>query len=390
MLYNREKHFDLWLVIFTAIASVGGIILVYSLVDTNNYHSISAGVTPSIYKTKIIAGIIGAVALAVLSFISIDKIAKYWKFIAVGGVLFTLLTFTPLGFAPSGSDDRAWLDLKYFTIQPSEVLKLCFIITFAVHITAVREKFNKPLTILGLIGHAAIPQLIVYMQNDEGTGVIFIAITIIMMIAGGLSWKYIVGALAISPAIIWVAWNWILEAHQKQRILVLFNPDLDPLGTGYQQSQGKLALQSGGLFGKGLFSKGAEDFVYVSESQNDFIFSYAGQVLGFIGCGIIILILFLICLRTVTDSAKCPPLGSSVCAGVFALIFSHTFINIGMVLGFMPVIGVPLPFISAGGTAMITMLTAIGLVQSSLRSNKYGDNSTAEISDNTPDIKNKN
>lgn len=193
-------------------------------------------------------------------------------------------------------------------------------------------------------------------------------IAAIMMFAGGLSWKYIVSALILSPVILWAVWKWVLLEHQKQRIMVLFNPELDPLGTGYQQSQGRLALQSGGLFGKGLFSGDSKEFIYVSESQNDFIFSYAGQTAGFIGCGIIILILFAVCLRLVIDSSKCTKPGSLVCAGVFGLIFSHTFINIGMVLGFMPVIGVPLPFFSAGGTAMVTMLTGIGLVQASLKS----------------------
>lgn len=358
---------DLVLVIFTILASVGGIILVFSLVDTNSYQKISTGISSSLWKTKILATVIGGTAYIVLSFISIDKIAGYWKWIAAIGILFTALTFTPLGTGPSGSDDRAWLSFMGYTVQPSEVLKLCFIITFSVHISYVKDKFNKPLTILGLLAHAAVPVLIVDLQGDQGTGVVFVIIAVVMMFAGGLSWKYIVSALILSPLIIWIVWKWVLLEHQKQRILVLFNPDLDPLGTGYQQAQGAKALQSGGLFGKGLFSGGEKNFVYVSESQNDFIFSYAGQTLGFIGCGVIIIILFVICLRLVANSAKCPPLGSSVCAGVFGLIFSHTFINIGMVLGVMPVIGIPLPFFSAGGTAMVTMLTAMGLVQSSLK-----------------------
>lgn len=375
-MYNKIKHMDFILIIFVVLACAGGIVLAFSLVDTNSYQTVSSGVSSSLWITKIIAVILGFAAMVALSIIDIDKIAKHWKFIGAGGILFTLLTFTPLGTGPASSDDRAWISLFGLTVQPAEVLKLCFIITFAVHMTYVKEHFNKPLTILGLLGHAAVPVVLVYLQGDQGTGVIFILIAVIMMFAGGLSWKYILSALILSPAVIWAVWNWLLLDHQKQRIMVLFNPELDPLGTGYQQSQGKRALQSGGLFGKGLFSGDSEEFIYVSESQNDFIFSYAGQTVGFIGCGIIILILFAICLRLVIDSSKCSKPGSLVCAGVFGLIFSHTFINIGMVLGFMPVIGVPLPFFSAGGTAALTMLAAMGLVQSSLKSGKNSNKST--------------
>lgn len=367
MLYNKTKHWDFTLIIFTALACFGGILLVFSLVETNAYQTVSNGVSTSMWKTKIVAMIIGFIGFIVLSALGIEKIACQWKWIGSSGILLTALTFTPLGVTPVGTDDKAWLSFAGFTIQPAEVLKLCFIITFATHIYSVKSHFNKPQTILGLLGHAAIPILIVCFQGDQGTALVFVVIAIAMLFAGGLSWKYIVSALAASPIVVLICWKWLLLEHQKQRILVLFNPELDPWGTGYQQSQGLEALQSGGIFGKGLFSGEKKDFVYVSESQNDFIFSYAGQTLGFVGCGIIILILFVICIRLVSDSAKASPLGSSVCAGVFGLIFAHTFINIGMVLGFMPVIGIPLPFFSAGGTAMVTMLVAIGLAQASLK-----------------------
>lgn len=367
MLYNKNRYPDKALLILTALCCVGGMILVCSLVNVSSYQTVTAGISPRIIITKLVAFVIGAAACAVLSLTDLEKITRHRKLIGAGGILFTLMTFTPLGVAPSGSDDRAWLDLGFITVQPSEVLKLCFIITFSVHIACVKEHFNKPLTVIGLLGHAAVPILIVHFQGDQGTGVIFFIIAAVMMFAGGLSWKYVAAALALSPIVIWAVWDLLLLDHQKRRIMVLFNPELDPLGTGFQQIQGKKALQSGGLFGKGLFSGESEQFIYVSESQNDFIFSYAGQTVGFIGCGIMILLLFAVCLRIISDCGKCAPIGSSVCAGVFGFIFAHTFINIGMVLGILPVIGVPLPFFSAGGTAMTVMLSAVGLVQSSLK-----------------------
>lgn len=364
---RKLRNTDILLLILTLICCIGGIILVFSLVYNNGSEAISSNITSSLWKTKLAAMALGLACAFIIYALGIKRIAKLWIVFIIGGLILTALTFTSLGIGPAGADDKAWLDLKGFTIQPSEILKICFIISFAVHISKVKEKLNKPLILLSLIIHAAIPIALVCMQGDQGTAVIFVIIALIMLFAGGLKWQYIITTIILSPIIIWSIWHFFLLEHQKQRILVLFNPELDPLGTGYQQLQGKKAIQSGGLWGKGLFNGNEKDFIYVSESQNDFIFSYAGQTVGFIGCIIIVILLFAICFRILIDSTKCDSLGSEVCAGVTGLIFSHSIINIGMVLGFMPVIGVPLPFFSAGGTAMVTMLSAIGLVIACLK-----------------------
>lgn len=360
---KKQRSTDLLLLTLTLLCCIIGIILVFSLVYNNGNDAISSGITSSLWKTKLIAFAIGLACAFIIYSLGINRISKLWILIMLIGLVLTALTFTPLGIGPEGSDDKAWLNIKGFmTVQPSEILKICFIISFAVHISKVKERLNKSLVLLGLLLHAAIPIIIVCMQGDQGTAVVFIVIALVMLFSGGLKWQYILTTIILSPVLIWCIWHFFLQEHQKQRILVLFNPELDPLGTGYQQIQGKKALQNGGLWGKGLFNGNPDDFVYVSESQNDFIFSYAGQTLGFVGCVVIVILLFAICLRILINSTKCDTMGSTVCAGVTALIFSHSIINIGMVLGFMPVIGIPLPFISAGGTAMITMLSAIGLV----------------------------
>lgn len=366
-MYKKLKSTDLLLVILTLICCAGGILLVFSLVYNNGSGAISSNISSSLWKTKIAAFALGLVIASVIFAMGIKRIAKLWIIVIIAGLALTALTFTSLGIGPAGTDDKAWLDLKGYTIQPSEILKICFIISFAVHISKVKDNLNKPFVLLGLLIHSAVPIIMVCMQGDQGTAVIFIIIAAVMLFAGGLKWQYIITTIILSPVIIWCVWHFILLDHQKQRILVLFNPELDPLGTGYQQLQGKKAIQNGGLWGKGLFNGNEKDFVFVSESQNDFIFSYAGQTIGFIGCIVIVLLLFAICLKILIDSTKCGTLGSAVCAGVTGLIFSHSIINIGMVLGFMPVIGVPLPFFSAGGTAMVTMLSAIGLVLACLK-----------------------
>lgn len=369
---KKLKSTDIFLIILTFICCIGGIILVFSLVYNNEYQKISSGISSSLWKTKLIAFGIGLILCIIIAKLGIKRISKLWILAAVIGLTGVILTFTSLGVGPQGTDDIAWLKFKGITIQPSEILKLCFIISFSVHITKVKSSINKPLVLLGLLVHAAVPITLVCLQGDQGTAVVFIIIALIMLFAGGIKWQYILSVLLLSPVILWTIWNFFLLEHQKNRILVLFNPNLDPLGTGYQQIQGKKAIANGGIFGKGLFSGKTEKFIPVAESQNDFIFSYVGQTLGIIGCIIVSILLFLICLRILIDSTKCDTLGSEVCAGVMAMIFSHSIINIGMVLGFMPVIGIPLPFFSAGGTAMITMLASIGLVLSCLNSNGKG------------------
>lgn len=378
-IYDKIKHADFLLVIFYTLCCITGILLVLSLTVNSRYQTITGGVSSALWKTKIAAILIGGAASLVLGIIGAEKICRFWIPISAFGLLLTCLTFTPLGIGPEGSDDVAWLSVFGRTIQPTELLKLCFIISFSVHLSKVREKINKPLVLLGLLGHISIPVILCFLQKDQGTSVVFIFIGVVMLIGAGLHRGYIIGALALSPAVLYAVWNFGLAQYQKDRILVLFNPEYDPFGVGYQQICGMNALRSGGLFGKGLFSADKTEFIYVAEAQNDFIFSYAGQTMGFVGCALIVILLAAVCIRLIIDSRKCEPLGADICIGVFALIFSHTLINIGMVLGFMPVIGVPLPFISAGGTAMVSMLTAMGLVHAALKKPETKNNDTLTL-----------
>lgn len=369
-MHRRLKDTDISLIILTASCCIIGLLLTFSMAYNSQYQKITSGNASSIWKTTLIAFIIGTAVCIIIAKLGIRRIKKLWVLAAIIGITGVALTFTPLGVGPVGTDDIAWLRFKGFTIQPSEILKLCFILSFSVHISKVKTTLNKPLVLLGLLAHAAIPIILVCLQGDQGTALVFIIIATIMLFAGGIKWQYVLTVILLSPVILWTVWNFFLLEHQKKRILILFNPDLDPLGTGYQQIQGKKAINGGGIWGKGLFSGKAENFIYVSESQNDFIFSYIGQVFGLVGCIAVAALLFFICIRILIDSTKCDTIGSEICAGVMGLIFAHSVINIGMVLGFMPVIGIPLPFFSAGGTAMITMLAAIGMVLSCLYSNQ--------------------
>ena len=350
--------------LFTAVCgvSVFSVILMYSLVNN--------GVTSKderMYKMQLICLCIGAVIALIMSAMDYHWFTKLWFLYAPAAVGLTLLTFTSLGYQPvEGVDDKAWINLGFMTMQPSEILKIAFIMTFAMHLNKVGEKINHFLNVVLLCIHGAIPTLIIVLQGDDGTAVVFLVIFACMMFAAGLSWKYILPVLVAAPVAIWFLWNNIMLPHQKLRFLVLFaeDPMNDPQYEDifYQQYWGRLALGSGQLFGKGL---DAEKYVYVPEVQNDFILTYVGQCFGFIGCVALVAVLAYICLKIVADSriAK-DDLGKYICIGVFAMIFIHCVLNIGMVLVVLPVIGVPLPFVSQGGSSMVSMFVSIGLVMS--------------------------
>lgn len=350
--------------LFTAVCgiSVFSVILMYSLVNN--------GVTSKderMYKMQLLCLCIGAVIALIMSALDYHWFTKLWFLYAPAAVGFTLLTFTSLGYQPvEGVDDKAWINLGFMTMQPSEILKIAFIMTFAIHLNKVGEKINHFLNVVLLCIHGAVPTLIVVMQGDDGTAVVFLVIFACMIFAAGLSWKYILPVLVAAPVAIWFLWNNIMLPHQKLRFLVLFaeDPMNDPQYEDifYQQYWGRLALGSGQIFGKGL---DAEKYVYVPEVQNDFILTYVGQCFGFIGCIGLIAVLAYVCLKIVADSriAK-DDLGKYICIGVFAMIFIHCVLNIGMVLVVLPVIGVPLPFVSQGGSSMVSMFVSIGLVMS--------------------------
>lgn len=354
------EKLDKLLLTTVLICSGLSVILLYSIYKND----VSASVIPLTYKTQFLATVIGIGFALILSLIDYNKLAKLWYLYAPVGIFLVLLTFTSIGTGRKGefADDRAWLDLGFTSIQPSEFLKLAFILSFSYHLSKVQDKVNKPFNLLMLCIHGAIPLGLVVLQGDDGTAIIFAVIFFVILFIGGLSWKYILSLIVASPILILIGWSKILSDNQRDRIRIIFNPELDPLGLGHQQIQGKIALGSGQLYGKGLFGG---NYMYVSEMHNDFILSYIGQTIGFIGCVTVCVIIGVMCLKLLINAFTAKDiLGRFICVGVFAMIFTHVFLNIGMVLGVMPVIGVPLPFISAGGSSVLSMYIAIGLALS--------------------------
>ena len=359
------KRLDKSLMLLTLVLCGLGILLLYSLsVNSETQTITNATVDSGTVRTQLMAICVGLGGSLVLAGLDYRWFAKLWYIYIPLTVGLTLLTFTGLGASGlAGADDRAWIDLGFMTIQPAEFMKLAVILSLSYHCYKTREFFNNPLNILLVCIHGGIPALLVMLQGDDGTAIVFVTIFIAIVIAAGLSWKYILGAAVISPIAFLLMWNFYLQPVHKNRILSIINPERyansDLL---YQTNHSIIAIGSGQLTGKGLFGG---DYSYVPLCHNDFIFSYAGQTLGFIGCVGIVVLLALLCMRILFDGIRSSDeLGRFICVGVFAYLITHCVLNIGMTVGVTPVIGIPLPFFSAGGSAILTATVSIGLVLS--------------------------
>ncbi len=308
---------------------------------------------------------VGAIAVVVISSFDYRRLTKIWPIVAAVPLFLVLLTFF-IGYAPGETDDKAWLYLGGVSFQPSELLKVAFAITFGLHLSKVGKDINKFKNVVLLCIHAMIPVALIHFQGDDGTALIFFIMFLGMMFAAGLKLQYWLTALGIAIASVPIIYFIIMNDDQRSRIISMFNIEGDLLGAGWQQWRGRIALANGGIFGQGLF-KGTLTQVKdaIPEGYNDFIFACIGEELGLLGCLAVIILLFAICLR-ILKLAKSTndKFGFFICIGVFSMLAGQIIINLGMCLSVLPVIGVTLPFFSAGGTSLLCLYLSIGVVMS--------------------------
>ncbi|MBQ3057614.1 MAG: FtsW/RodA/SpoVE family cell cycle protein [Clostridia bacterium] len=300
----------------------------------------------------------------VVSLFEYDRYTKYWPLFAVLGIVPVILTFF-IGFAPEGTDDKAWLDLGITTFQPSELLKICFVITFSTHLAKAGKNINKIKTLIPICIHGAIPVLLIHFQGDDGTALVFAVMVVLMLWSAGVSWKYFVAAFSALLVASPIIYFFIMNDTHRERLKNMFDIDADIKGVGWQQYRGRQALANGGLFGQGYLNGDLTQIGKsgVPEGHNDFIFVTIGEELGFFGCLAVIILLGAICIRCLQVaklSAKND--GKYICVGIFAMLFAQIVINIGMCTSITPVIGVTLPFFSAGGTSLLCLFLGMALV----------------------------
>ena len=304
------------------------------------------------------AALIGLVIAVLLSNIDYRSLVKVWPVhvaLTWGMVLPTLVlrnvSIGPLtiGYNAGDTDNYSWYKLGGFTLQPTELAKISFILTFAMHLNNVRTRLNEPKELGKLLLHLAVPILIIHVQGDDGTAIIYAIIGCCMMFAAGLSGK----------------------GYQWYRILAVIDPN-NKTGWApsetiwkniiYQQQRGEIALGSGGIFGNGLFGG---SYYSVPNAHNDFILSWIGNAAGFVGCCVVLGVLFALVIKTFLTGARSEDLlGTFICAGIGGALLAQIAVNVGMNLRVLPVIGVTLPFYSAGGSSVLMLYICVGLVLS--------------------------
>lgn len=348
-----KKNFDFWLFGLTFAAAVFGIVMISS-----------AAPTPGKYvAVQLAALIMGIVAIGILMVLDYEYLSGISVYLYVVSVILLILVLIP-GIGTYENGARSWFRFgSLIGIQPAELVKLAFIITFAKHLSEVDYMIDRPKNVILLLLHAGFLIGLILLQPDFGTAIVFGCIMITMLFTAKLSWKYIACGMGAVAAVVPIAWFFVLEQYQKNRIINLFNPENDPSGTGYQVTQSKMAIGSGKLFGSGLYQGGSQQSNFLPERHTDFIFSVVCEELGFIGGVIVIALLVAIIVRCIVIGINARNnLGMYICFGVAAMFTFHVFENVGMCIGIMPVTGIPLPFFSYGGSSLLTNLIAVGLV----------------------------
>jgi rod shape determining protein RodA len=326
-----------------------------------------SGKTQSYFTIQLVAIILGYTGAIIFTLIDFREIANYW-YIVAGFCLFLIIYTQLFGIAVTSSggvNAKAWIQLPGTTFQPSELVKIGFIITFSKHLSALKERdlINSPLQVILLACHAFIPVVLVHFQGDDGAAVIFFCMFLAMSFGAGVQLRYF-GTVLVGIAVAFpLAWKYMLQDYQKERLTVFRHPDDFPLDQGLQQIQGRTSIGSGQFWGRGLFnSQTRVAHSQVPVQQSDYILSVAGEQLGFIGCMLIMLLLLFLLFRTLRIARKSSDvLGSSICFGFFGMVAAQALFNLGMCLNLLPVMGVTLPFFSAGGSSSACLYLGFGL-----------------------------
>lgn len=318
------------------------------------------GITRQV-KIQIIGFGLGFLLMLITMFFDYSTYGDFYKVIYIGSILLLLLVYVP-GLGVVRNNARSWIDLGFIDLQTSELAKIGFIISYAKYL---ESKYNKLDSLQDLLVPFILPIpfiALIMQQPDLGSALVFVVITLAMLFYSGLNFKIIgiglvalVGALPLSLR--------FLKSHQLERIEAFLNPNDPSLPGNYHVMQSKITIGSGQLLGKGLFNGVYHRYDYLPVQETDFIFAVASEELGFIGGAVIILLYGFFMLRILYLAGKSKdPFGSLMIIGVLAMFFFQIFENIGMTMGIMPVTGITLPFLSYGGSSLITSLIAIGLV----------------------------
>lgn len=353
--FRLIKHIDFTLIFLVTGLCILGLLIIYS---STHQESIKVGAAPVVRRQLIyiFVGIITCFFVALIDYHEIAKIALPFYVLSL-----ILLIYVLIGGKDTGGS-RRWIQLLGYEFQPAELGKIALIIFIADFLNRQKNRFSSLLYFLFPLLFTVIYMLLIYRQPDLGTAIVYFGITIFMIFIAGISWKYILTTSIAFISLFPIVWSF-LKDYQKSRLLLFINPEKDPLGAGYNIIQSKVAIGSGGLFGKGLFGGIQSQLKFLPAQHTDFVFAVIGEELGFAGAILLISLYFLLLWKGIKIAQEAPDLlGMFLATGVTAFLFVHIFVNIGMSMGLMPATGLPLPFISHGGTFMLTNFIGIGLL----------------------------
>lgn len=369
--YRRSRRasvtsgFDPVLTAAVAALLVFGTLLVYAA--TREWYAAN-GLDPQYYLKRHIINIVIGLALAWgTTIIDYRLLRAYTPFIWLAGVLGLVFVLLP-GVGSTINGAKAWIPLPGgFQIQPAEVAKISIIIGISMLLSERTHNSDAPTNqdVLKALAVAALPILLILAQPDMGTVFIISASVVTILAVSGAPTRWVVGLLLLALVGGFVATKaGVISNYQIKRLQSFVDPNADAQGAGYQLRQARITVGSGGLIGTGLFNGPQTNGRFVPEQQTDFIFTVAGEETGFLGGGLIIFLLFLVLMRAFAIARRSTdPYGTLVCTGVIAWFAFQIFENIGMTLGLMPMTGVPLPFMSYGGSSMFANLIGFGLLQ---------------------------
>ncbi|WP_370981112.1 rod shape-determining protein RodA [Agaribacterium sp. ZY112] len=345
----RRIHIDPVLLLLLLLLTGFGLFALYS----------GSGQSLAVVKRQLAFYFIAYCAMFTVAQLDMKLLCRWAPWFYGIGIVLLILVYI-VGVQAKGA--QRWISLGFIRFQPSEVLKIAVPVAMAAYFSSrmLPPKLKHIIAALIIVG---LPAVLILKQPDLGTSILIAASGLLVLFLAGLRWRYILGSFCLLGASAWPIWNYVLHGYQKQRILTLFNPEADRFGAGWNTIQAKIAIGSGGLNGKGWLNGSQSQLDFLPESHTDFIIAVLAEEFGFVGVVALLALYFAIVSRGLFIAWTAQTTFNRLLAGSLILtFFVYIFVNVAMVGGLLPVVGVPLPLVSLGGTSLVTLMLAFGIL----------------------------
>jgi rod shape determining protein RodA len=336
-----------------------GLLMIYS---STRQKQVAAGLDPQHYmKRQLLFIVLGLAAMVLTALVDYRVLRDLAPVIWIGTVVLLIGVLTPLGASTRGT--QAWYPLGPFDLQPAEVAKVSLVVALSAYLAMHRGDLDTP-HIVTVIGLTAVPMALIYLQPDLGSAMVFVAMLMGLLLVAGAKPRHIAALTALGGlGIVTIFQLGVLKEYQLDRLAAFLDPEGDTQRSAYNLRQSQIAIAAGGLTGRGVFQGTQTNLSFVPEQHTDFIFTAVGEELGFLGAATLLALFGLVMWRTWRAAALArDDFGTLLCVGVLAMFLFQIFENVGMTMGITPIAGIPLPFVSYGGSAIISCFIAAGLV----------------------------